>query len=300
MSDFLHRLEQNKIVGCIINAIVMTILAVIVYIFNVPNPNMILITVLIVFASIYGYSAGIISGAIMIIYSMFFFSKNHSFIYYEGTNIHKLIVIIIGVILSVVFIGQLHDKKERSEKELLEINQILRDDNISLEAATTYDSLTGVKNRFAMRREYDSYRNQYVHVMILDVDDFKSVNDNNGHMAGDRVLSSIGSCLADVFGNEHCYRYGGDEFVVLYPDISEEEFQDKLSTFKQSVSDINKKDNNLDIQFSAGYTHGKVLLNDDLRFMIRQADDILYKAKKKGKDQYIGEMYSRKKAVLLR
>ena len=300
MSDLIRKIEQNKIVGCIINAIVMIVMAIIVYVFDVPNPNMILITVLIVFASIYGYSAGIISGSIMILYSMFFFSKNHSFIYYEDTNIHKLIVVIIGVVLSVIFIGHLHDKKESSENELLEINQLVKDDNISLEAATTYDSLTGVKNRFAMRREYDSYKNQYLHAIILDVDDFKSVNDNNGHMTGDYVLSSIGNCLTKVFGNDYCYRYGGDEFVVIYPDISEDEFKDKLSSFKQAVSDINNEDSKLDIQFSAGYTHGKVLLNDDLRLMIRQADDILYKAKKKGKDQYMGEMYSRKKAVLLR
>ena len=71
--------------------------------------------------------------------------------------------------------------------DLNELNQALQEDNLSLEAATIRDSLTGVKNRFALRRDYDKYFEKDVHLMMIDIDDFKKVNDNYGHSVRDKA-----------------------------------------------------------------------------------------------------------------
>ena len=63
----------------------------------------------------------------------------------------------------------------------------LQEDNLSLEAAIIRDSLTGVKNRFALRRDYDKYFEKDVHLMMIDIDDFKKVNDNYGHSVRDKA-----------------------------------------------------------------------------------------------------------------
>ena len=76
--------------------------------------------------------------------------------------------------------------------ELNGLNNRLKEDNLSLEAATTKDSLTGVKNRFALRRDYEKYDDTNVHIMMLDIDDFKKVNDRYGHSVGDYLLRKVG------------------------------------------------------------------------------------------------------------
>lgn len=58
---------------------VMILMAALVYVFNIPNPNMILITGLTVCTALYGFGAGIVSALVMVLYSMFFFSTGHSF-----------------------------------------------------------------------------------------------------------------------------------------------------------------------------------------------------------------------------
>lgn len=292
-------LWKNKAFGTIVAAAVMLALVLIVYFFKIPNPNMILIAGLIVFASLYGYSAGIVSGSIMIVYSMFFFSEGNSFVRFTAINLQKLMVIVIGVIVSVLFIGRLHKRKEQHEKKLEEINLMLREENMTLEAATIFDPLTGVRNRFSLRRDFQKYLDCDIHAMILDIDDFKGINDSHGHALGDYVLQNFGDVLSDVFGEERSYRFGGDEFIVLYPEIDEEDFRKLTDDLKTRVSKIRYEDRELGLHFSAGYVYGKARQQDDLRLMIREADDCLYKAKKTGKDQCFGESYSRSRALKL-
>jgi len=180
--------------------------------------------------------------------------------------------------------------------ELNDVNQHLKDDNLTLEAATTRDSLTGVKNRFALRRDYDTYHDQDIHIMMLDIDDFKKVNDQYGHSVGDYLLKKTGDALLDNFGADHSYRYGGDEFMVIYPDITEEEFRLNLVNLEVQLENIYLEDKKLPVHFSAGYVYGKNVLQDDLRLMLREADELLYHAKKTGKNTFTGEAYNREKA----
>ena len=193
--------------------------------------------------------------------------------------------------------GQLIEHQKEYINELNDLNQKLKDDNLTLEAATIRDSLTGVKNRFALRRDYDGYTEQEIHIMMLDIDDFKKVNDNYGHSVGDYLLKKTGDTLIDLFGAEHSYRYGGDEFMVIYPDIQESDFTKLVSDMGSRLEEIYLEDKKLSVHFSAGYVYGKILLHDDLRLMIRQADELLYKAKGSGKSTFFGESYDRDSAM---
>ncbi len=193
--------------------------------------------------------------------------------------------------------GQLIEHQKEYINELNDLNQKLKDDNLTLEAATIRDSLTGVKNRFALRRDYDGYTEQEIHIMMLDIDDFKKVNDNYGHSVGDYLLKKTGDTLIDLFGAEHSYRYGGDEFMVIYPDIQESDFTKLVSDMGSRLEEIYLEDKKLPVHFSAGYVYGKILLQDDLRLMIRQADELLYKAKGSGKSTFFGESYDRDSAM---
>ena len=180
--------------------------------------------------------------------------------------------------------------------DLNRLNDHLKEDNLNLEAATTRDSLTGVRNRFALRRDYELYVERNIHIMMVDIDDFKKVNDNYGHSVGDYLLKKTGDALLEIFGFEYSYRYGGDEFLVIEPDIKEDDFRKKVDKLELVLEDIRMGDQKMPVFFSAGYVYGETLLQDDLRLMLRQADELLYKTKGAGKHSFFGQAYNRKYA----
>ena len=139
------------------------------------------------------------------------------------------------------------------------------------------DALTGIGNRLALRRDYESYQGHEVTVLMLDLNDFKLINDTRGHEEGDRVLQEIGKMLSDTFGKEHCYRYGGDEFLVIVPDISTSEFNEKLEIIKQNKPAI---DDTAKAGFSIGYVRGVLTDSDMLRNLISRADVKMYESKR--------------------
>jgi diguanylate cyclase (GGDEF)-like protein len=140
-------------------------------------------------------------------------------------------------ILTLSFSRLVANLKEYIEN-LHKLNDQLKEDNLSLEAATIRDSLTGVKNRFALRRDYERYSEKNIHIMMLDVDGFKNVNDTYGHTVGDFLLKKMGDALIDQFGGEYSYRYGGDEFLIIYPDIEEEDFKIVTDNLKKDLKEI--------------------------------------------------------------
>jgi diguanylate cyclase (GGDEF)-like protein len=108
-----------------------------------------------------------------------------------------------------------------SNEELRERNRQLLD--ARYKAAT--DPLTGLLNH---RTFHEAIRDVVstklrdggtASVIMIDIDNFKRVNDSLGHMAGDHVLREISATICDVVGDQHAYRYGGDEFSILLPNI---------------------------------------------------------------------------------
>ena len=80
------------------------------------------------------------------------------------------------------------------------------------------DINTGLQNRNAFeqhREEYPAVFTDSIHLLYLDVNGLHEMNNTHGHAAGDRMLREVGAQLCDIFGREHCYRIGGDEFVAF-------------------------------------------------------------------------------------
>ena len=285
---FLKKTWVRTVLEFILSAVGMVILILIVYFGNIPNPNMILIAGLVIFASLFGYLGGVIAGLAMILYSMFFFSIDHSFFHYNELNGQKLLVIVIGVMVCIVFIGQIKLAQEKSKRQLKEANQSLKVANLSLEELSKKDPLTGVYNRHAIHLMMDSFKNKPIMILVVDIDDFKSINDEQGHPFGDEVIKAIAHILQTAFGQEKVFRIGGDEFFIIDQDSLDEEFQEKIDQFKQLVSIHWFGIDKMKIHCSGGYVKTTIHDYEGLLVAAKLADNNLYKAKEQGKDCFIG------------
>ena len=158
-------------------------------------------------------------------------------------------------------------------------DQLSREYELMKEVART-DALTGIRNRMALRNDYNSYQGHEVTVMLLDLDSFKQINDTRGHEEGDRVLSETGKLLAETFGTEHCYRYGGDEFLVILPDRTEAEFRRMLDMMMKNRPVFREEGALSRAGYSIGYVHGVLDEQRDLRDLFAEADQKMYQTKR--------------------
>lgn len=285
-----------NLIGSGISLTVMIGLTLLVYYCKIPNPAIILLTGQIVATILFGAIPGAICGLETIAYCMFFFSKNNSFFIFEGNGLYKIIIIVICVITCATLVGFLSFVSTKYKRRLSDLNGELKIENANLFKMTSTDSLTGLKNRYGFGKDYDSYFNKDVFLMVIDIDNFKRINDRYGHGSGDLALKCIGDLLQEVFGAEYCYRYGGDEFVVINEVTTKIEFEEKISTLSKKL-EANKNNNlKFEIHFSAGYVNGLISEDDDLKLMLNLADVFMYEAKNKGKNQFIGKPFNREQA----
>ena len=152
------------------------------------------------------------------------------------------------------------------------------------------DEITNLRSRYALRQDFEMYLRIPLHVMVLDLDEFKTLNETKGHEYGNMILATVGKTLTECFRRCHSYRYGGDEFLVIGENEPDHDFISDCDTAKKMLEAS-------DISFSAGYVHGIPEEIQDLRNMISQADEMLYEAKKAGKDQFRGNEFDRSHAL---
>jgi diguanylate cyclase (GGDEF)-like protein len=156
-----------------------------------------------------------------------------------------------------------------------------------LEHLATHDSLTQTLNRRAVmqlcQQELDRAR-RYGHgpsVMMLDLDNFKAVNDTHGHQHGDAVLVHFAACTKSALRSEdRLGRYGGEEFLVLLPDTD----APAAHHVAQRIHALLQAGHPLDCQLSIGVTTWQDT-TDTLDAMLTRADAALYQAKKRGRNQ---------------
>ena len=98
------------------------------------------------------------------------------------------------------------------------------------------DQLTGLPSRRALQERLVALGPSYT-IAMVDVDHFKKFNDTHGQDIGDQVLKLIGVRLAEIGGNGKAFRYGGEEFAVLFPDQNIEDALPHLETLRQSIED---------------------------------------------------------------
>jgi diguanylate cyclase (GGDEF)-like protein len=150
------------------------------------------------------------------------------------------------------------------------------------------DALTGIANRRTFEKVLQaevsraSRSRSDVTLIMLDIDRFKSLNDEFGHQAGDEVLARVGEALRNACRESDTpARYGGEEFAVLMPGCSPEEATMAAERLRKKVSEIQGVRS---VTFSAGIATFPIhaLTADDL---IASADDALYQSKRTGRDR---------------
>lgn len=160
-----------------------------------------------------------------------------------------------------------------------------------LENEAARDDLTSLKKRHNFARDFNYLTGKPILAMMLDVDHFKKFNDNFGHRYGDEVLKKISQALLKIYGIGHCYRYGGDEFLVLRDFTDADTVAEKDRQFRKELEHARVLDLYMNITVSAGYAYGIANNSDEIKSMIRLADHNLYQVKKNGRKDICGSPF---------
>lgn len=146
------------------------------------------------------------------------------------------------------------------------------------------DELTKLYNRYGLNRNINSKQLLGIdsYLLMVDIDDFKKINDTYGHQEGDKVLIQLADTLKSCLGDENVARIGGEEFVGFI-DYNGANINSKLDSILKEVSKIIVDDKALTISIGVSLLKHDSTFNDSKD----EADKALYKAKNNGKNQYV-------------
>jgi len=154
------------------------------------------------------------------------------------------------------------------------------------------DALTKLSNRAAFDEYFTKAMVRYHHkpsnlaLVVIDIDDFKHINDTYGHTAGDKTLQVIANTIQKKVSNDtFVARYGGEEFVLIYTNKEEVVLTNELNILNKTIARLpfKFKNNKVSITLSMGFTH--ITQDDNIHTAFERADQAMYKAKARGKNQ---------------
>ncbi len=185
-------------------------------------------------------------------------------------------------------------KLRQSFYRLSEENSLIYAESRSFEKKSETDPLTGMYNRFRLNRYGDvAFRRGLknhtgIAVEILDIDFFKEYNDNYGHQAGDRVIQYIADCIRKLQKDHNIFaaRYGGDEFVLIYENYTEQEVFALAKELKQIINKGHivheySRTSSKFVTISQGVYWGIPEEDGSVWHFLHEADGLLYKVKTK-------------------
>lgn len=174
-------------------------------------------------------------------------------------------------------------------KTLVEPKIIEEDKSDVLLETSTIDELTTLYLRDIFditikKRVNESNRFQSpLSLIMMDIDDFKAVNDTYGHQTGDEVLEKIGLLINSLIREmDMAARYGGEEFAILMPDTKLDTAVEIAERLRKNIKDIDFSGFNVTVSLGVSQTNNKINSNKKL---IKTADFCLYQAKNNGKDR---------------
>ncbi len=181
----------------------------------------------------------------------------------------------------------LTDEVERASLTIRKLSERI----VELETTAALDPMTKVLNRRSMDlylEEMVAVQNDHMplYLLMIDVDDFKEINDNYGHIAGDKVLMVLANIMKSTLrDSDRIFRYGGEEFVIVLNRVDDEGC---LAVTQRilSLARNNKliyKQHHFSVTLSIGVASLK--RGDTVEAIINRADKALYRAKNRGKDQ---------------
>ena len=217
-----------------------------------------------------------------------------------GTNVVFLVGIVFILILYFVrpankAVKALEEDREVEIKGVKEFNFIavtynrIRSQNQNVKERLLYeaehDKLTGLYNRTGYDTIYRRMNLNQIIYSLIDIDNFKEINDKYGHIIGDKVLIRIAKTLDKYFGkDDHAYifRIGGDEFSLIVEECATLKIDELVAKLKKLSADLAKPEKDIPgVTLSIGIAHGKGADTTDTLF--KKADKALYQVKKHGR-----------------
>lgn len=213
---------------------------------------------------------------------------------HRATWINVLYALVGFVIIELVLYLSIRLTLRRLEQQVEQRTREMRVLNARLEAIAHQDYLTGVYSRrhFMERLQQEINRSRReqtpLSLLMLDIDHFKSINDQWGHQTGDDVLAALGELLRsrcrdyDVVG-----RYGGEEFCLLLPGANGEQAWRIAEALRQQIRDRIRLAEAPDVEVTASFGIAELRPEQTLENWFREADQALYRAKREGRNRSV-------------
>ena len=136
--------------------------------------------------------------------------------------------------------------------------------------------------KYYFNKESETFKKDGV-LVLIDLNDFKAINDNLGHAIGDKVLVNLAAKLQRF--DAHVIRYGGDEFALIFDNTSPQEVRDAVNVLreihvKKTFSIMGQK-----LKINFGYGIAEFKKNDEFAMIVANADSLLYEDKRKLKER---------------
>ena len=196
---------------------------------------------------------------------------------FTARSILFILHISVSIILSMVFLSFFVKYVLSLEKKIKKESQI--------------DKLTNLGNRKALAEYFNEMdKKERYSLAMLDIDDFKKVNDRYGHLVGDYILRKTSEIISSVYKNADVFRYGGEEFIIISK-ITEsyEENCNMLDKVRQTVADYEYNIDYLKLRITITFGVAEYDSSSNLEDWIKLADDRLYYGKKHGKNQVVAK-----------
>lgn len=200
-----------------------------------------------------------------------------------------------ALVLFLIYLCFIAYRANREYWDALENEHLLEKKSKDLEIISRIDGLTGLYNRRYFDEAFSFEWNRAVRnktslsVMIGDVDQFKRVNDQYGHLAGDEYLKSLGGLFKDVFKRKTdiIARYGGEEFIALMPNESAENTRRLAETIRSMTESfqLEYEDHTIQTTISIGIAINVPHQHEKREFLISKADRALYQSKTSGRNK---------------
>jgi diguanylate cyclase len=181
-----------------------------------------------------------------------------------------------------------HSKATGLSERVVELEDEMRrlSDEVSTDQLTQIANRRGLIQAFEVERARLERNGGHLSIGLLDIDNFKRLNDELGHSAGDEALKSLASIVSKTLRpTDRVARYGGEEFVVLLPETPVDDGEQILTRLQRSLTGglFMHKEKQVFVTFSAGVTSYR--MEERIEESLERADQALYEAKRMGKNR---------------
>ena len=262
---------------------------------------------LVIIASQYVYLAGVISDSLVVnrVYPFIYLSE-YAFLFIVLAMSHVLLTEFVGIY------SEVEIARARLEEKVGERTQQIRELNQELQRLAEIDSLTGAYNRrfldqyleIEVRRAANAIQHNgagkspavgmHFGLAILDIDNFKKINDTFGHQVGDRVLVQVADLIRQcLFSRDIFCRYGGEEFVLIFTRTSRDGISQAVEKIRSGVEQhafhVSEKEPAYRLSVSIGAAAFGDAPGRSAKDVLRIADQRLLQAKRTGKNKVVFE-----------